>query len=53
MIGSYLSGADVIRITCGGSISRKTRANVRDFLRDTRGMEIEHDDDKKSESFLF
>ena len=47
MIGSYLSGADVIRITCGGSISRKTRANVRDFLRDTRGMEIEHDDDNE------
>jgi len=47
MIGSYLSGADVIKITCGGSISRKTRANVRDFLRDTRGMEIEHDDDKE------
>ena len=47
MIGSYLSGADVIRITCGGSISRKTRANVRDFLRDTRGMEIEHDDEKE------
>tara|TARA_B100001778_G_C18593218_1_gene633286 strand:- start:1018 stop:2043 length:1026 start_codon:yes stop_codon:yes gene_type:complete len=47
MIGSYLSGADVIKVTCDGSISRKTRANVRDFLRDTRGMEIEHDDDKE------
>ena len=47
MIGSYLSGADVIKITCDGSISRKTRANVRDFLRDTRGMEIEHDDEKE------
>ena len=47
MIGSYLSGADVIKVTCAGSISRKTRANVRDFLRDTRGMEIEHDDEKE------
>jgi len=47
MIGSYLSGADIIKVTCDGSISRKTRANVRDFLRDTRGMEIEHDDDKE------
>ncbi|MFL2982245.1 MAG: PhoU domain-containing protein [Candidatus Poseidoniaceae archaeon] len=47
MIGSYLSGADVISITCNGPIPRKTRANIRDFLRDTRGMEIEHDDDKE------
>ena len=47
MIGSYLSGADVIKVTCDGSISRKIRANIRDFLRDTRGMEIEHDDDKE------
>ena len=30
MIGSYLSHGDVIKITWG-SISRKTRANVRDF----------------------
>ena len=47
MIGSYLSGADVIKITCETPISRETRGNVRDFLRDTRGMEIEHDDDKE------
>lgn len=47
MIGAYLSGADVIKVSCDGEISRKTRANVRDFLRDTRGMEIEHDDDKE------
>lgn len=47
MIGSYLSGADIIKVTCDGSISRKTRANVRDFLRDTRGMEIEHDEDNE------
>ena len=47
MIGAYLSGADIIKVTCEGSISRKTRANVRDFLRDTRGMEIEHDDEKE------
>ena len=47
MIGAYLSGADVIKVSCEGEISRKTRANVRDFLRDTRGMEIEHDDEKE------
>ena len=47
MIGSYLSGADVIRITCEDKIPRKTRSNVRDFLRDTRGMEIEYDDEKE------
>ena len=40
-------GADVIKITCETPISRETRGDVRDFLRDTRGMEIEHDDDKE------
>ena len=47
MIGAYLSGADIFKVTCDGEISRKTRASVREFLRDTRGMEIEHDDDKE------
>ena len=47
MIGAYLSGADIIKVSCDGEISRKTRASVREFLRDTRGMEIEHDDDKE------
>ncbi len=47
MIGSYLSGADVIRITCDRNISRTTRSNVREFLRDTRGMEIEEDESKQ------
>ena len=32
MIGAYLSGADVTKLSCDGEISRKTRANVRDFL---------------------
>ena len=47
MIGSYLSGADIIKISCDGKISRKTRMDVRDFLRDTRGMEIELDTDRE------
>ena len=47
MIGSYLSGADVIKISCDGKISRKIRMDVRDFLRDTRGMEIELDTDRE------
>ena len=47
MIGSYLSGADIIKITCEDKIPRKTRSNVREFLRDTRGMEIEYDDEKE------
>tara|TARA_A200000159_G_scaffold136040_1_gene135449 strand:- start:333 stop:1358 length:1026 start_codon:yes stop_codon:yes gene_type:complete len=47
MIGSYLSGADVIKISCKDKIPRKTRSDVRDFLRDTRGMEIEIDTDNE------
>ena len=47
MIGSYLSGADIIKISCDSKISRKTRMDVRDFLRDTRGMEIELDTDSE------
>ena len=47
MIGAYLSGADVIKISCKNKIPRKTRLDVREFLRDTRGMEIEIDDDKE------
>ena len=44
MIGAYLSGADVIKISCKNKIPRGTRSDVREFLRDTRGMEIEVDD---------
>ena len=47
MIGAYLSGADVIKISCKNKIPRNTRSEVREFLRDTRGMEIEVDDDKE------
>lgn len=43
MIGAYLSGADIIRVFCNDKISRKTRSDIREFLRDTRGMEIEID----------
>ena len=47
MIGSYIAGADVIKLTCSSPIPRKTRAEVRAFLRDTRGMEIEVDNEKE------
>ena len=47
MIGGYIAGADVIKLTCSSPITRKTRADVRAFLRDTRGMEIEVDDEKE------
>ena len=47
MIGGYIAGADVIRLTCSSPITRKTRADVRAFLRDTRGMEIEVDNEKE------
>jgi len=47
MIGGYIAGADVIRLTCSSPITRKTRDDVRAFLRDTRGMEIEVDNEKE------
>tara|TARA_B100000530_G_scaffold50400_1_gene28172 strand:+ start:2424 stop:3446 length:1023 start_codon:yes stop_codon:yes gene_type:complete len=47
LIGSYIAGADVIKLTCSSPIPRKTRAEVRAFLRDTRGMEIEVDNEKE------
>lgn len=47
MIGSYIAGADIIKLTCNSPISRKTRAVVRDFLRYTIGMEIEADSEKE------
>ena len=47
MIGGYIAGADVIKLTCSSPITRKTRADVRAFLRDTRGMEIEVDNEKE------
>ena len=47
MIGAYLAGSDVIKLTCSSPINRKTRIDVRGFLRDTRGMEIEVDNEKE------
>ena len=47
MIGAYLSGADTIRIFCSDKLSRNTRSDIREFLRDTRGMEIEVDSEKE------
>ena len=47
MIGAYLSGADAISIVCSKPISRSVRSEIRGFLRDTRGMEIESDKEKE------
>ncbi len=47
LIGAYLSGADTIEVVCESAISREVRNDIRDFLRDTRGMEIEDDTGKK------
>ena len=47
MIGAYLSGADTISIVCSKPISRLVRSEIRGFLRDTRGMEIESDKEKE------
>lgn len=47
MIGAYLSGADIISIVCAKPISRSVRSEIRGFLRDTRGMEIESDQEKE------
>jgi phosphate uptake regulator len=47
LIGAYLSGADVIKVVCSSNIPRKVRKDIRNFLRDTRGMEIGLDEDKE------
>jgi phosphate uptake regulator len=47
VIGGYIAGADVIRLTCSSPISRKIKSDIRGFLRDTRGMEIEVDNEKE------
>lgn len=46
LIGAYLTGTNTIEVTCNDTISRVVRKDIRDFLRDTRGMEIEDDSDK-------
>ena len=47
LIGAYLSGSDVIKVTSSEKIPRETRMIIREFLRDTRGMEIESDEEKE------
>ena len=47
LIGAYLSGADIIKVVCSSNIPRKVRKDIRNFLRDTRGMEIGLDEDKE------
>ena len=46
LIGAYLSGTSTIEVKCDQKISRSVRNNIRDFLRDTRGMEVEDDTEK-------
>ncbi len=46
LIGAYLSGADSIDICAKSKISRQVKMQIRQFLRDTRGMEIEIDEEK-------
>lgn len=47
LIGAYVSGADVITISMKDGIPIQQKRVVRRFLRDTRGMEISEDEDKK------
>jgi phosphate uptake regulator len=47
LIGSYLAGADIIRVVCSQPISRVVRTTIREFLRDTRGMEIESEQERE------
>ena len=47
LIGAYLSGTDMIKIVCKNKIPRKVHKDIRNFLRDTRGMEIGLDEDKE------
>lgn len=47
LIGIYLTGCDIINIQSSKSISTIARTKIREFLRDSRGMEIEYEDDKK------
>ena len=47
LIGAYVSGADVITISMKDGIPIQQKRVIRRFLRDTRGMEISLDEDKK------
>ena len=47
LIGTYLTGCDSIRIHSKDPISRTVKKTVREFLRDSRGMEIETESEKE------
>ena len=47
LIGAYLTGCEKIKVVSSKKITRVMRNEIRDFLRDTRGMEIESDEEKK------
>ncbi|MFZ9047415.1 MAG: PhoU domain-containing protein [Poseidonia sp.] len=46
LVGAYVSGADKIIVKDPDGISSKNRRLIRQFLRDTRGMEISDDEPK-------
>ena len=46
LVGAYVSGADNISVVSNDGLSSKDRRIIRQFLRDTRGMEISEDDVK-------
>jgi phosphate uptake regulator len=47
LVGSYLSGANIIEIYARDKISRELRKTIRTFLRSTRGFEITEESEKK------
>ena len=47
LIGAYVGGADVIKITSKTPISKKNCRIIREFLRESRGLEISGDYDKE------
>ena len=48
LMGSYISGVQEIAIISKDSLSRKTRNEIRRFLRSTRGFEIGQEDDSST-----
>jgi phosphate uptake regulator len=46
LIGAYVSGADIIQVKARQGLKSKDRRVIRQFLRDTRGMEVSDDDEK-------
>tara|TARA_B100001758_G_C18400256_1_gene608539 strand:+ start:790 stop:1884 length:1095 start_codon:yes stop_codon:yes gene_type:complete len=49
LIGAYVSGCDGINLVSNKNIHAKYRRIIRNFLRDTRGMEITIDEEKNIE----